>query len=299
MTTPSERVRAHRESAVCAGVLLLGVLGYLLLRPGAVRAVLVAATVLWLPGRCLVLRLGLDRAAGFWAGPLAVLLSVATQIVVSVALYAVHRHLAFGPQTLWTGLAALALIAWRRPVPEDAEPAPESGPGLGRAAQWRPARPFAVGALFLLGGAASAGVLALAYHLLPAQRQPGYLAFAYAPGFAAVPGVLEVTAGQRLTVPFTVTASQQDTDGLTVVAALDGVPVAGPARVAVTRTGPAPRAADGSTDEHDAVGAARLAVTVPAGCLHRFRFALERDGATLRTLDLYVSTDHLASACAT
>ena len=310
MTTPSERVRAHRETAVCAGLVLLGVLVYLLAPPGPARAVCVLPTVLWLPGRGLAVRLGLDRAAGFWAVPLTVLLGMAVLILTSVIVYAVNGHVPFGPLALWTGLAGLLLIAWGRQTAgpaaaepasgfaSDSEPEPATEPALARAAEWRPAHPVAAGALMLLGAAASAAVLALAYHLLPAQKQPGYLAFGYAPGFAATTGVVNAAAGGQLTVPFTVTASQQNTNGLTVVAALDGVRVGGSAPVAV-RSGPAPRAANGSTDAHDAEGAARLVVTVPAGCLNRFTFTLERDGAALRTLDLYVTTDRLASACST
>jgi hypothetical protein len=301
MTTPSERVRARRETLSCAGLLLLGVLAYLLLPGGPLRAALVLPTVLWVPGRCLVVRLGLVRLAGFWAVPLSVLLSIATLVLTALVVYAVNGRVAFGPMALWTALAALQLIAWRRyrrlsRVPEQ-EPAAE--PAHARAAEWRPSHPVLSGAGLLLGGGAAAVVLTAVYHVLPAQKQPGYLAFAYAPGFAALSGVVDATAGQRLTVPFTVTAAQQDTNGLTVVASLDGARVAPPAEVAVVHTGPAPRAADGSTDAHDAEGAARLAVTVPAGCLSRFTFTLERAGTALRTLDLYVTTDRLAGACAT
>ena len=300
--TPSERVRAHRETAVCAGLLLLGALAYLLLPPGPVRAVCVLPTVLWLTGRCLVLVFGLDRTAGFWAVPLSVLLSIAVLIIAAVVVYAVHGHLAFGPLALWLGLAAVLVIGVRRhtapPRTDEPEPASAADPGLARAADWHPAHPAATGALALLGAAASAAVLALAYHLLPAAKQPGYLAFGYGPGFAATTGVVDAAAGGRLTVPFTVTALRQNTNGLTVVATVNGVRVGATAPVAV-RTGPAARAADGSTDAHDAEGAARLVVTVPAGCLSRFTFTLERAGAALRTLDLYVSTDRLAAACAT
>jgi len=301
MTTPSERVRGHREAATCAGLLLLGSIAYLLLPPGPLRAVLILPTVLWVPGRGLAVRFGLDRIAGFWAVPLSVLLSIATLILTALVVYAVNGHVAFGPVALWTGLAALQLLIWRRYRRLEAATATESAtaPALARAADWRPAHPVALGAIFVLSTAASAAVLAGVYHALPAQKQPGYLAFAYAPGFTALTGVVDAHAGQQLTVPFTVTASRQNTNGLTVVAALDGARVAAPAPVSVVDTGPAPRAADGSTDAHDAQGTARLLVTVPSGCLSRFTFTLEREGIALRTLDLYVTTDGLASACAT
>lgn len=305
MTTPSQRVRAHRETAACAGLLLLGVIAYLLLPTGPLRAVLILPTVLWLPGRSLVVRFGLVRVAGFWAVPLSVLLSMAVLVLVALMVYAINGHVAFGPVSLWTGVAALLLIAFRGyrrldwpTVPASAaESAP--GPEAARAVDWRPAHPVLAGAICLLGAAASAAVLAAVYHALPVQKQPGYLAFAYAPSFAAVTGVVDATAGQQLTVPFTVTASRQNTNGLTVVASLNGSRVATPATVSVVDTGPAPRAADGSTDAHDAQGTASLVVTVPPGCLSRFTFTLERAGAVLRTLDLYVTTDRLASACST
>lgn len=257
-----------RELTAQAGLLALAAIGYFAVPPGPGRAVLMLAAIVWVPGRCLVVRFGLHRSAGFWAVPLSVLLSFAALIAAALIEYAAFRHITFGPLPLWVGLGALLLNAWR------------PRPAVARAARGPTVNPWRTGGVFLAATAVSAGVIAGIYHVLPVQQQAGFLQFAYAGQYATLPGVLDASAGQRLTIPFEVAATGEDTAGLTVVAQLDGRQV-GPAV-------PVPLAADASVP--GVSGHAVVDLDVAAGCLNRYTFVLERGGTALRTLDLYVST---------
>jgi hypothetical protein len=260
--------RDLRELARYGLLLAIAVLGYFVVPPGVGRAVLVLSTIVWIPGRCLVQRLGLHDAAGIWSVPLSVLLSFTALIILALLEYAAFRHVDFGPLPLWASLVTLAAAACRR----------WHGAGFARrrtstSAAFTPRgilkSPLGTGAALFAGVAASAGILAGVYNALPGQPQAGYLQFAYTGPYAALPGVITASAGQQLAIPFSVTAVGEDASGLTVVRQIAGAAI-----------GPAVPVANGQ---------AVVDVPVAGGC-SRYTFALERGGGALRTLDLYVST---------
>ena len=281
MTAPEPRHRNRNpdinELIMLSSLLILGVIGYFVVPAGAGRAVLVLPALVWIPGRCLVVCLGLHRSAGFWSAPLSVLLSFAAMIAAALVQYAAFRRVEFGPLPLWVSLAALQLIAWR-----PRRPAPSSR-------QWARAGPWRTAGLFFAGTAASAAVLAGVYHVLPAQQQAGYLQFAYAGHYAALPGVVSASAGQQLAIPFNVTASDESTSGLSVVAHLDGHQVGPAVPVALAPNAAAP----------GVTGDAVMDLDVAAGCLSRYTFTLEQHSTAVRTLDLYVTTAGGSAAAST
>jgi hypothetical protein len=269
-TTLPARLLAAPEIALPAALVALGFVGHFAVPSTlpVLRAVLVAPAVLWVPGRCVLSRSGIPASAGKWTTPLAVLFSIVIVIVASLIAYEAAGHVPLGTLPLWVSLAALPLCHWHA-VP------PSTGAR-------NPARTLGFVAVFTAGALAVAGIVALANHLLPAQQQPGYLAFSFGGSYADVPGVVRVKAGSVLDVPVSVTASKQDLAGLTVAISLDGHPVPGAAAIPVSVAG-------------SGQGYAQIKLTVPKTCLSRYSFTLGRPAASLRLLDLYVTTDGMAA----
>jgi hypothetical protein len=258
------------EITLPAALVVLGFVGHFAV-PSTLpdlRAVLVVPAMLWVPGRCVLSRSGIPALAGKWTAPLAVLLSIIVLIIASLITFAVLGHVPLGTLPLWVSLAALPLCPWRSVAPR---------PGV-----ISPLRTLVTAIGFTAGALAVAASVALADHVLPTQQQPGYLAFSFDGSYASVPGVVRTQVGDVLDVPLSVAASKQDLTGLTVTVMLDGKPVPGGQAVPVSAAG-------------SGQGYARFALTVPKTCLSRYSFALNRQAAQLRLLDLYVSTDHMAA----
>lgn len=271
MSTPI-RTPALRALALPAAFVALGFLGRYAVPWPIPRAVLVAPALLWVPGHGVLSALDLRRAAGRWAVPLAVLLSVIVMICASLVSYAGFGYVPLSVLPLGVSLGALPLAALHP------EPVAEEAPLVGREAL----RKVGYAASFGVGAAVIAGLVAGLVHVLPTQKQPGYLAFSFAGSYAAVPGVVNAPSGGTLTVPVAVSGPGQDLSGLTVTVARDGAPIA--------NTEPVPVRIDASGQ-----GYAQIQLPVATSCLSRYSFNLERETASLRLLDLYVSSDHRAS----
>jgi hypothetical protein len=231
------------------------------------RAVLTVPALLWVPGLGVLSALDLRRAAGKWSVPLAMLLSIIVLIAASLISYAGFGYVPLSALPLWVSLGALPLCALH---PAPAQTGRELLRKAGRVAT------------FGVGAAAIAGLVAGLVHVLPQQKQPGYLAFSFSGDYATVPGVVQARAGATLDVPVAVTGAGEDLRGLTVSVARDGAPIANTAAV--------PVAIDASGQ-----GYARIQLPIANGCISRYSFTLRRDAASLRLLDLYVTTDHLAT----
>jgi hypothetical protein len=261
---PASRLRAVAAPAALVAVAFVG--RYAVPWPD-VRAVLVAPALLWVPGYGVISALGLRSALGRWAVPFAALLSLVVMVCAALISYAGFRYVPLGTLPLWVSLGSLPLSAWR---PRHARPPRES------------LRVAGFGAAFGAGAVVVAALVAGLVHVLPSQQQPGFLAFSFGGDFADVPGVVQARAGGILEVPVSVSGSGQDLSGLTVAVARDGYPLA------TTPTVPVQVSGSGH-------GYARIELPVPAACLSRYSFTLRRADASLRLLDLYVTTGKLAA----
>ena len=271
MRTLIPRNPAARALALPATLVVLAFIGRYTVPSPIPRAVLTIPALLWIPGHAFLCALDLRRAAGRWAVPLAVLLSVIVLVGTSLISYAAFGYVPLSTLPLWVALGALPLAALH-PVPA------EEQASTGREALRR----TGYVATFGVGALAIAALVAGLVHVLPQQKQPGYLAFSFDGSYAGIPGVVQAAAGGTLDVPVAVNGPGQDLSGLTVSVARDGRPIANAAPVSVR--------IDASGQGH-----AQIRLPVAASCLSRYSFTLRRDAASLRLLDLYVTTDHLAS----
>lgn len=274
LRTPILRGPVARALAPSAALVALAFVGRYAVPWPIVRAVLTVPASLWVPGHAVLCALDLRRAAARWAVPLAVLLSVVVLVGVSLICYAGFGYVPLSTLPLWIGVGALPLAAMN--------PDPALEPDQARAAGRETLRKAGYAAAFCAGALGIAGIVAGLVHVLPAQRQPGYLAFSFAGSYADIPGVLQAQAGGTLAVPVAVSGPGQDLSGLTVTVARDGAPIANSA--------PVPVRVDASGQ-----GYAQISLPVAASCLSRYSFTLRHDAASLRLLDLYVTTDRLAS----
>ncbi|MDH6132178.1 hypothetical protein P3T37_001563 [Kitasatospora sp. MAA4] len=262
MTAAIDR-RSTRTAALAPPALLtaVAVAGHLAAPAGPARAVLVLPAVLWVPGQSLLSGLGLAGAAGRFRLALAGVLSVVALIAAGLLAYAVSGHVPLAVLPLWVCAALLPLNLASRE---------EAAPQLLERARF--------GTLYCAGVLAAGALLWGVAAQLPTTPQQPYLSFSLGAPYTRVQGVLPVQAGQRLTVPAAVQASQAgELTGLTVGVLVDGSAPAGQPPAAVQAGADA------------ASGTAQLQLTVPSsGCLHRVELVLQRAGTPIRSVDLYL-----------
>lgn len=247
--------------ALSALLLLAGVAGHLAAPAGPLRALLVAPTLLWVPGRSLVAGLGLARSAERFTAALSVVFSCVALISAGLLCQLAWGHVPLAVLPLWLSTLLLPLNLRKARAP--------------RAPLGRLLTTARSGLVFCFGTLATAAVLALVTPRLPTAAQSPYLSFYLDPPYVGTTGVLPVAAGQTLRIPVTAAASGTTTlpGGLTVAVLVDGHTHGTP--VAVPSAG---RSSAGAT----------VTVRVPAGCEHQIRLELARGGGELRSLDLYV-----------